>query len=65
MHTVLHTMNGTKRCENAQIAKAKGKEKAPNPLRFKAFLGAPWGIRTLDLLIRRENAQNPETVMNK
>ena len=65
LHTVLHTINGTKQRENAQIAKGRGKEKALKLLCFKALIGAPWGIRTLDLLIRREKAQNLETVMNK
>ena len=42
--------------------KSLGIEKPRKPCGMRGFLGEPGGIRTHDLLIRRENLDSPETV---
>lgn len=49
--------------QNAVNAKPQKKEKPLKPFDFNGFLGAPWGIRTLDLLIRRETGVSCETLV--
>ena len=52
LHTVLHTTNGTKSTIRHDWHSVESKQKALNPLRFKAFRGTPAAIRTHGLQSR-------------